>query len=165
MNVTVVALGKIGLPLAVQFASKGHRVIGADINPETVALVNEGVEPFPGEAHLGEKLADAVGAGLLSATTDTAAALRAMEIKADVILKATKVDGVYDSDPVKNKQAKKFERLGFLDVLNQNLKVMDLTAITLLKDSQIPIVVFDMNQRGNLKRVVADPSIGTEVYW
>ena len=98
-------------------------------------------------------------------TTDTAASLRAAEIGADVVIKGTRVDGVYDSDPLKNPNAKRYDRIYGMDVVEQNLKVMDLTAITLLKDSKIPIVVFDMNQRGNLKRVVADPSIGTEVYW
>ena len=100
MNVTVVALGKIGLPLAVQFASKGHRVIGADINPETVALVNEGVEPFPGEAHLGEKLADAVGAGLLSATTDTAAAVAQSDAVVLVVPLFVDAAGVPDFAPI-----------------------------------------------------------------
>ena len=75
MKICVVALGKIGLPLAVQFASKGHEVIGADVNAKTVDLVNAGVEPFPGEAHLAEKLQDVVSRGLLTATTDTAAAV------------------------------------------------------------------------------------------
>ena len=91
MDVTVVALGKIGLPLAVQFASLGHRVVGADVNAETVALVNAGVEPFPGEAFLGERLADVVGRGLLTATTDTAAAVAGSE--AVVVVVPLFVDG------------------------------------------------------------------------
>jgi len=75
VKITVVALGKIGLPLAVQFASRGHQVIGADVNPDTVARVNRGEEPFPGEAHLAEKLAEVVADGRLVATTDTTAAV------------------------------------------------------------------------------------------
>lgn len=98
-------------------------------------------------------------------TTDTAASLRAAEIGANVILKGTRVDGIYDSDPEKNPAAKRFERISGKDVLDQNLKVMDLTAITLCKDSGIPIMVFDMNTRGNFKRILEDSSIGTTVYW
>ncbi len=100
MNVTVVALGKIGLPLAVQFAAKGHRVIGADINPDTVDLVNRGVEPFPGEAHLAEKLAEAVAAGLLTATTDTAAAVAQSDAVVLVVPLFVDADGVPDFAPM-----------------------------------------------------------------
>ncbi|HET7901584.1 MAG TPA: nucleotide sugar dehydrogenase [Candidatus Nanopelagicales bacterium] len=96
MNITVVALGKIGLPLAVQFASLGHRVFGADVNPETVALVNAGTEPFPGETHLAEKLADVVSRGLLTATTDTAAAVADSEAVVVVVPLFVDADGVPD---------------------------------------------------------------------
>lgn len=98
-------------------------------------------------------------------TTDTAASLRAAEIGAEVVLKGTRVDGVYTADPLKDPTATRFERIYGMDVIERNLKVMDLTAITLLKDSKIPIIVFDMNQKGNLTRVLKDSSIGTTVYW
>lgn len=96
-------------------------------------------------------------------TTDTAAALRAMEIHADAILKATKVDGVYSADPLKIKNAKKFERLKYIDVLNKGLKVMDATAISLCMDNKLPIIVFNMNKEGNIKRVLLGEKIGTVV--
>lgn len=96
-------------------------------------------------------------------TTDTAAALRAMEIRADAILKATKVDGVYSADPLKDKNAKKFPRLKYIDVLKKGLRVMDATAITLCMDNKLPIIVFNLNQEGNIKRVVMGEKIGTIV--
>jgi len=96
-------------------------------------------------------------------TTDTAAALRAMEIGANAILKATKVDGVYSADPLKVKGAKKFLQLKYIDVLKKGLKVMDATAISLCMDNKLPIVVFDLNRVGNIKRVVMGEKIGTVV--
>jgi uridylate kinase len=96
-------------------------------------------------------------------TTDTAAALRAMEINADAILKATKVDGVYSADPLKVKNAKKFERLKYIDVLKKGLKVMDATAVSLCMDNKLPIVVFNLNKEGNIRRVVLGKKIGTVV--
>jgi uridylate kinase len=97
-------------------------------------------------------------------TTDTAAALRAMEINAEAILKATKVDGVYDRDPMADKKAKKFAELTYIDVLKKNLKVMDATAISLCMDNGLPIVVFDLTKRGNIVRVVRGEKIGTVVH-
>jgi uridylate kinase len=96
-------------------------------------------------------------------STDTAAALRAMELKADVILKATRVDGIYDADPLKNPKAKKFKELTYLEVLQKGLRVMDTTAISLCMDNHLPIVVYDLKQKGNLRRVVLGESIGTLV--
>ena len=96
-------------------------------------------------------------------STDTAAALRANEIGADVILKATKVDGIYSSDPMKNRRARKFEHVKYLDVLKKGLKVMDSTAISLCMDNHIPIVVFDLNCSGNIKKVIQGEKIGTRV--
>jgi len=96
-------------------------------------------------------------------TTDTAAALRAMEINADAILKATKVDGVYSADPLKVKGAKKFNHLKYIDVLRKGLKVMDATAVSLCMDNKLPIVVFNLNKEGNIKRVVSGEKIGTVV--
>ena len=105
----------------------------------------------------------AAGTGNPYFTTDTAAALRAMEIKADVIMKGTKVDGIYDSDPLDNPSAKMFHELPFLSVLNKSLKVMDATAITLCMDNNLPLVVFNLTEPGNLKRVVLGEKIGTVV--
>jgi uridylate kinase len=96
-------------------------------------------------------------------TTDTAAALRAMEINADVILKATKVDGVYSRDPLKDPKAKKFASLKYIDVLKRGLKVMDATAVSLCMDNKLPIVVFNLTKQGNIKRAVSGERIGTIV--
>jgi len=96
-------------------------------------------------------------------STDTAAALRAVEIKAQVILKATRVDGVYDADPEKVKTAKKFEKITYIDVLKKGLSVMDSTAISLCMDNKMPIIVFDMTVPGNLKRVVLGEHVGSVV--
>ena len=96
-------------------------------------------------------------------TTDTAASLRAIEIEADVILKGTRVDGIYTADPEKDKTATKYERITFTEVYNKGLSVMDLTAFTLCKENNLPIIVFDMNKPGNLSRVVAGEQVGTLV--
>ena len=96
-------------------------------------------------------------------TTDTAASLRAMEIKADVIMKATKVDGVYDSDPIKNKSAKMFKNINYIDVLTKNLKVMDATSISLCRDNLLPIIVFNLQMKGNIRDVICVKKIGTYV--
>lgn len=96
-------------------------------------------------------------------TTDTAASLRAMEINADVIMKATKVDGVYDSDPVKNKNAVMYKKISYIDVLTHNLKVMDATAISLCRDNNMPIIVFNMQKKGNIRRAICGEKIGTYV--
>ena len=96
-------------------------------------------------------------------STDTAAALRAMEIGADVIMKGTKVDGVYEADPVTHPTAKRFDRLPFLSLINQNLRVMDSTAVTLCMDNNLPLIVFNLKQRGNLKRIMQGESVGTLV--
>ena len=105
----------------------------------------------------------AAGTGNPYFSTDTAASLRAMEIGADVILKGTKVDGVYDSDPVVNKDAKRFTTLTYLDVLKMGLKVMDATAISLCKDNNLPIIVFNLREKGNVRRVVMGEDIGTVI--
>ncbi|MBI5181458.1 MAG: UMP kinase [Nitrospirae bacterium] len=105
----------------------------------------------------------AAGTGNPFFTTDTAASLRAMEIGADVILKGTKVDGVYDSDPMKNKDAKKYDKLNYLEVLQRGLKVMDATAISLCMDNNLPIIVFNLKRRGNIKRIVLGKKVGTLV--
>ncbi len=96
-------------------------------------------------------------------TTDTAAVLRAVEIHADIILKGTRVDGVYDSDPEKNPKAFMFQEISYRDVLEKDLKIMDLTAITLSKENKLPIIVFNMNGHGNLKRLIMGEKVGTLV--
>ena len=96
-------------------------------------------------------------------TTDSAAVLRAIEINADVILKGTRVNGIYDSDPEKNKNAIKFDSISFDNVLNKNLKVMDSTAFTLSKENNLPIIVFNMNKEGNLFKIISGGKIGTIV--
>jgi uridylate kinase len=105
----------------------------------------------------------AAGTGNPYFSTDTAAALRAMEVKAEIILKATKVDGIYDADPVDNPKAKKFDVLTYLEVLQKGLRVMDTTAISLCMDNHLPIIVYDLKRKGNLRRVVQGEKIGTLV--
>jgi uridylate kinase len=105
----------------------------------------------------------AAGTGNPYFTTDTTASLRAMEIGAEVILKGTKVEGVYDYDPMVDRRAKRYEELTYLDVLKKQLKVMDATAISLCMDHHIPIVVFNLKKKGNIKRVVLGENVGTRV--
>jgi uridylate kinase len=130
--------------------------------------MNQVAEPFIRRRairHLekGRLVIFAGGTGNPYFSTDTAASLRAMEIKADVILKATKVDGIYDADPMKVKDAQKFESISYMDVLRLGLKVMDSTAISLCKDNNLPIIVFSLNGRGNIRRVVTGEKIGSRV--
>jgi uridylate kinase len=106
----------------------------------------------------------AAGTGNPYFSTDTTAALRAMEIKAKVILKATKVDGIYDADPVKVKDAKLISEISYIDVLTKGLGVMDTTAISLCMDNKVPIVVFNMRTKGNIKRVIMGEKIGSRVF-
>jgi uridylate kinase len=105
----------------------------------------------------------AAGTGNPYFTTDTAAALRAVETGADVILKATKVDGVYSGDPVKDPTATFFPKISYLDILNKGLKVMDATAISLCMDNRLPLIIFNVGVRGNLMRVVQGEAVGTRV--
>jgi uridylate kinase len=131
------------------------------------AITMEGVvDPFVRREaikHLesGRVVIFAGGTGNPFFTTDTAASLRALEIHAEAILKGTKVDGVYDEDPVKSVGAQRFEELTYIEVLRQNLKVMDLTAVSLCMDNEVPIIVFNLTKRGNLKRVILGKKVGT----
>ena len=134
----------------------------------TAIEMNQVAEPFIRRRairHLekGRIVIFAAGTGSPYFSTDTAASLRAMEIKADAILKATKVDGVYDADPVLVKDAKMFDRISYMDVLQQGLKVMDSTAISLCKDNNLPIIVFNLNRPGNIRRVVSGEKVGSLV--
>jgi uridylate kinase len=142
--------------------------IGVQTRVQTAIEMRELAEPYirrKAIRHLekGRVVIFAAGTGNPYFTTDTTASLRAMEIGASVILKGTKVDGVYDSDPLRNPKAKKFEELTYLEVLKKQLKVMDATAISLCMDHQIPIIVFNLRRKGNIKRVVLGERIGTRV--
>ena len=142
--------------------------IGVQTRVQTAIEMREIAEPYirrRAMRHLekGRVVIFAAGTGNPYFTTDTTASLRAMEIGAKVILKATKVDGVYDSDPLIHKRAKKFDELSYLDVLKKQLKVMDATAISLCMDHRIPIIVFNLRKKGNIKRVVLGDKVGTKV--
>ncbi|MET1258021.1 UMP kinase [Flagellimonas sp. DF-77] len=135
---------------------------------QSAIKINEVAEPFIRRRairHLekGRVVIFGGGTGNPYFTTDSAAVLRAIEIKADVILKGTRVDGIYSADPEKDKNATKFDTISFKDVLQKGLKVMDSTAFTLSQENELPIVVFDMNTRGNLMRIVSGENIGTIV--
>lgn len=130
--------------------------------------INEVAEPYirrRAVRHLEKKrvVVFVAGTGNPYFTTDTAAALRAMEIHAEVLLKATKVDGIYDADPVTHPDARMFERVSFMDVLKRELRVMDTPAISLCKDNNLPIIVFNLRKHGNIKRVVTGEQVGTLV--
>ena len=105
----------------------------------------------------------AAGTGNPYFTTDTTAALRACELDVDCLMKATKVDGVYDSDPKTNPNAKRFDRISYLEVLNRGLNVMDATATSLCMDNEVPMIVFDLTKRGNIKRALMGEAVGTTV--
>jgi len=142
----------------------------ADVKTRLQAAIkiNEVAEPFirrKALSHLrkGRVVIFGGGTGNPYFTTDSAAVLRAIEIEADVILKGTRVDGIYNADPEKDKSAIKFDHITFDDVIRQGLKVMDTTAFTLSQENKLPIIVFDMNKRGNLLKVVSGENIGTEV--
>lgn len=135
---------------------------------QSAIKINEVAEPFirrKAIRHLekGRVVIFGGGTGNPYFTTDSAAVLRAIEIKADVILKGTRVDGIYTSDPEKNKEATKFDFITFEDVIKKGLKVMDTTAFTLSQENELPIIVFDMNKPGNLLKVVAGERVGTKV--
>ncbi len=135
---------------------------------QTAININEVAEPFirrKAIRHLekGRVVIFGGGTGNPYFTTDSAAVLRAIEINADVILKGTRVDGIYTSDPEKDKMATKFDFISFEDVLQKGLKVMDTTAFTLSQENELPIIVFDMNTKGNLLKVVCGERIGTKV--
>jgi uridylate kinase len=135
---------------------------------QTAIEMNQVAEPFIRRRairHLekGRVVIFAGGTGNPYFSTDTAASLRAMEIKADAILKATKVDGIYDADPMVVKGAKKFTEISYMEVLKLGLKVMDSTAISLCKDNNLPIIVFNLNEHGNIRKVLSGEKIGSTV--
>jgi uridylate kinase len=146
------AFEKIGLATRVQSAIEMSQLAEMYIRRRAVRHLEKG-----------RVVIFAAGTGNPYFTTDTAAALRAMEIHAEVILKATKVDGVYNRDPVKDPTATRFRSLSYLDVLKKGLQIMDSTAISLCMDNDLPIIVFDLHKQGNIKRTVMGDEVGTQV--
>jgi len=145
-------LEKVGVQTRLQSAIKMDQVAEPFIRRKAIRHLEKGRVVIFG-----------AGTGNPYFTTDTAGSLRAVEISADAILKGTRVDGIYDSDPEKNKEAIKFEQISFNDAISKNLKVMDMTAFTLCQENKMPIVVFDMNTPGNLSKIVLGENIGTVV--
>jgi len=161
MGMLATVINALALQDALEKSGVASRVLSA-IEMRAVA------EPFiPRRAvrHLekGRVVIFAAGTGNPYFTTDTAAALRAAEMRADVILKGTKVDGIYTADPMKDKTATRYEKISYLQVLEKQLAVMDSTAISLCMDNKLPIVVFNLREAGNIKRVIAGENIGTTV--
>ena len=141
---------------------------GIQTRLQSAIKINEVAEPFirrKAMRHLekGRVVIFGGGTGNPYFTTDSAAVLRAIEIEADVILKGTRVDGIYTADPEKDVEATKFDFISFDDVLRKGLKVMDTTAFTLSQENELPIIVFDMNTKGNLRKVISGENIGTKV--
>ena len=158
-------LGTVINSLALQSALES---VGVATRVLSAIEIKEVAEPYiqrRAVRHLekGRVVIFAGGTGNPFFTTDTAASLRAVEIKADAIIKATKVDGVYDRDPVKHRDARMYEKISYTDVLTKNLKVMDATAISLCRENRLPIVVFNLLKDGNIKAVICGQPIGTAV--
>jgi uridylate kinase len=151
--------------LALQSALEGEGTLTRLMSAIRVDVVAEPFIRRRAVRHLekGRVVIFGAGTGNPYFTTDTAAALRAVEIEANAIIKGTRVDGVYDSDPERNPAAFKFTEISYLDVLQKDLKVMDMTAITLCKENKLPILVFNMNTRGNFRRLILGEEVGTTV--
>jgi uridylate kinase len=161
MGMLATVINALALQNALEHEDLKTRCLTA-INMERIA------EPFirrRAVRHLekGRVVIFAAGTGNPYFTTDTAAVLRAIEIGAAVILKGTRVDGIYDSDPEKNTKALRFEKISYSDVMTKNLRIMDMTAITLSKENNLPLIVFDMNVPGNFKRVLCGEPVGSMV--
>jgi len=146
------ALEKLGIPTRVMTAIEMQRVAEPYIRRRAIRHLEKG-----------RIVIFVAGTGNPYFTTDTAAALRAMEINAQVILKATKVDGIYSCDPLKYKNAHRYKKLKYIDILKKGLKIMDATAVSLCMDNHLPIVVFNLNVAGNIKRIVLGEEVGTIV--
>lgn len=146
------ALDKLGVPTRVMSAIEMKEVAEPYIIPKAISHLNNG-----------QVVIAAGGTGHPYFTTDTAASLRGVELQADILLKATRVDGVYTSDPEKDKDATKMETISFIDVIKNQLKVMDLTAISLCLENDLPIVVFDLFEEGALEKVVNGETVGTKI--
>ncbi len=146
------AIEKQGLHCRVMSAIEMHQVCEPYIRRRAVRHLEKG-----------RVIICAAGTGNPYFSTDTAASLRAMEIKADVLLKATKVEGIYDADPVTHADAVKFEEITYMEILRLGLKVMDMTAVSLCKDNNMPMIIFNMNEPGNIKRVISGEKVGSLV--
>lgn len=162
MGMLATMINALALQNALEHAGMVTRLVSA-IRMEVIA------EPFirrRAVRHLekGRVVVFGAGTGNPYFTTDTAAALRAVEIEADVILKGTRVDGVYDADPEQHPRAFRFQEISYFDVLKKDLKVMDMTAITLCRENRLPIIVFNMNTPGNLRNLILGGSVGTRVH-
>ncbi len=146
------ALEKLGLDTRVMTAIQMHQIAEPYIRRRAIR-------------HLEKKrvVIFVAGTGNPYFTTDTAASLRAMEVRAEVLLKGTKVDGVYSSDPLRDSKAKLFKKLSYIEVLNKRLRIMDSTAITLCMENSLPIIVFNVNKDGNLKKIIEGRSVGTVI--
>lgn len=161
-------IGMLGTTMNALAIGDAFKQLGQEVRVQTGVEMRQIAEYFIKDRalkHLSNKRVLVFGCGTGSPffSTDTAAALRAAEINADALLKATNVDGIYDKDPRKHTDATKIDEITYLDVLNKKLNVMDTTATTLCMDNEIPIVVFDINEHGNLKKVVTGEKIGTTV--
>ena len=161
-------MGMLATVMNAMALQDAFELAGVPTRVQTALEIRELAEPYirrRAMRHLekGRVVIFGAGTGNPYFTTDTAAALRAMEINADVIMKATKVDGVYDSDPMANPDAQKFDRLTYMDVLKRDLRVMDATAISLCRENGLPIVVFNLNRSGNILRAMTGENIGTIV--
>ncbi len=142
---------------------------GVETRVQTALPVSEVAEPYIRRKALRHLKKDRIvifsaGTGNPYFTTDTAAALRAMEMDVNILLKATKVDGVYAEDPEKNKNSKKYDKLKYIDVLNKGLKIMDSTAISLCMDNQMPLIAFNLRKKGNIARIVKGEKVGTLIH-
>jgi uridylate kinase len=167
-RVTADSMGMLATILNGLALREAMQALGADTRVMSAIPCGSLVEPFDprtADVHLasGRAVVFVGGTGNPFFSTDTAAALRAAELGADLLLKATQVDGVYDSDPVKNPHAKRFSSLTYMDVIERKLRVMDLTAVTLAREQSLPIVVFALAVQGNIARALTDEAIGTIV--
>ncbi len=161
-------MGMVATLLNALTLQEGLEKIGIPVRIQSAIAIEKVAEPYDRRValqHLAEKkvVIFACGTGNPYFTTDTAAALRAIEIGADVLFKATKVDGIYDCDPVTNKNAHFYSSISYMDVINKNLGVMDLTAITLCMENNLPIIVFNLFGKDNMKKVVQGKLVGTLV--
>ena len=142
---------------------------GVETRVQTALHISEVAEPYirrKALRHLDKNriVIFAAGTGNPYFTTDTAAALRAMEMGVDILLKATKVDGVYEEDPEKNKNSKKYDQLKYIDILNKGIKIMDSTAVSLCMDNQMPLISFNLRKKGNIVRIVKGEKLGTIIH-
>lgn len=161
-------IGMLGTTMNALALGDAFKQLGVDVRVQTGVEMRQIAEYYIKDRaikhlNLGRVVVFGCGTGSPFFSTDTAAALRAAEIEADCLIKATNVDGVYDKDPNKHDDATKIDEISYMDVLNKNIKVMDSTAMTLCMDNDIPIVVFDINKKGDLKKVVNGEKVGTIV--